>query len=85
MGKLVGFRRFVSKKGDNYCVANVVSDYTERDKANGAVGSRTEELFIPSAQYDYLQASDIGSEIVLNYNFSGNRAYLDSVEVKRKK
>lgn len=85
MGKLVGFRRFTSKKSKDYCVANVVTEYTDRDKANGAVGQRTEEVFVPSDQYDYLQPSDIGCEIVLNYNFSGNRAYLDRIEVKRKK
>lgn len=84
MGKLVGFRRFTSKKGDNYCVANVVTDYNDRDKQNGSVGARAEQIFIPSGQYEYLQENDIGKEIHLEYEFSGNRAYLQSVSVVRK-
>lgn len=85
MGKLVGYRRFTSKKGTDCCIANIVSDYNGREKEMGAVGEKTEEIFVPASQYNLLQPSDIGCEIVLNYEFSGNRAFLNEIVVKRKK
>lgn len=83
MGKLVGYRTFVSKKnGQKYCVAGVVSEVSAFDKENGYVGAKVEELYLPSAQVDFLNPSMIGKELVCDYSISGGRAYLNNVSVK---
>lgn len=79
MSILVGYSRFKSKKGVDYCVANVVSDYPA--SAAGSVGQKIEQIFMPDDLYDYLQPSHIGKEIKLDYEISGNRAYLTGVKV----
>ena len=79
MSKLVGFKRFKSKKGDDFCVANVVSDYSVN--AVGCFGQKVEEIFLPDDLYDYLQPEHIGKEIRLDYEINGNRAYLKGVKV----
>lgn len=79
--KLVGYKRFTSKKGVNYCVANVVSEYNDRDKENNCFGSKVEEIFLPDSAYDLLTPKDIGHELSLQYDIVGNRAYIAGVKV----
>lgn len=76
---LVGFKRFKSKKGDDFCVANVMTEYPK--SAVGCCGSKVEEIFVPDELYDYLQPEHIGRELKLDYDISGNRAYLTSLKV----
>lgn len=83
MSVLVGYKRFKSKKGDDYCVANVVTDYSAN--ATGCVGQKVEEVFMPDEMYEYLQPADVGKEIKLDYEVSGNRAYLTGVKVVGRK
>lgn len=83
MSKLVGFRRFTSKKnGKDYCVAEVVTPFNQRELNAGAIGSKTEQVFMPENQYDLLKASDVGKELQFDYELSGGRAYLVNVTVK---
>lgn len=82
MRKLVGYRRFISGKGRDCCVASVLVDATERDKNAGQVGQKTEDVFIPSDQLDLLKPSDIGKELVCDYDLSNGRAFLIHVSVK---
>lgn len=83
MSKLVGYRRFTSKKnGKDYCVAEVETPFSTRETSSGAVGCKTEQIFIPEDQYDLLKPADIGKEIKLDYELSGGRAYLVNVTVK---
>lgn len=83
MTKLVGYRKFVSKKnGETYCVANVVQDLTDREKENGCVGQKTDEIFMPKEQVNLLKPSDIGKEMSFNYELSGGRAFLVNVSLK---
>lgn len=83
MSKLVGFRRFSSKKnGKDYCVAEVVSPFSQRELANGCCGQKTEQIFMPEEQYNLLKESDLGKEIQFEYELSGGRAYLVNVTVK---
>ena len=83
MSKLVGFRRFTSKKnGKDYCVAEVETPFNARETANGAVGCKTEQIFMPEDQYDFLKPEHIGKELKLDYELSGGRAYLVNVTVK---
>lgn len=85
MVKLVGYRNFVSKKnGKEYCVASVVSDLTERDRANGAVGNKVEEIFLPEDLTNYLKPDMVNKEVTLDYELSNGRAYLVNLSVKDK-
>ena len=79
---LVGFKRFNGKKdGKCYCVAEVVSDYSVREKTNGCVGRKVEEIFLPEEKVEYLNESHLGKEVKLEYELSGSRAYLVDFEV----
>lgn len=81
--KLMGYKRFTSKKnGKSFCVAELVSDFSQRDLAAGCVGKKVEEVFLPEDQYDYLKPEHIGKDVILDYELSGNRAYLVNVTVK---
>lgn len=83
MGKLVGYRTFVSKKnGQKFCVAGVLSEASAFDKENGYVGAIVENIYLPTAQADMLAPSMIGKELICNYSISGGRAYLNNVSVK---
>ena len=83
MPKLIGYRKFVGKKdGKNYCVATVTSDLSPKDKENGYVGVKTEELFMPEDFVDYFKPEHIGHEVICDYTVSNCRAFLDSVTVK---
>lgn len=76
MSKLVGYKRFTSKKGERYCVAQVVSQFSQRDLDNGCCGSKVEEVFLPAEKVDFLNPSHIGKDIEFQYELSGNRAFL---------
>ena len=83
MSKLVGYRRFTSKKnGKDYCVAEIETPFSSRDTASGAVGCRTEQVFMPENQYDMLKPEHIGRELKLDYELSGGKAYVVNVTLK---
>ena len=83
MSKLVGYRRFTSKKnGKDYCVAEVETPFSTRETSAGAVGCKTEQIFMPEDQYDLLKPADIGKEITFDYEFSGNLAYVVHATLK---
>lgn len=83
MTKLVGYKKITSKKsGKEFCVASVVQDVSEREKENGFIGQKVDELFLPESQLNLLKPSDIGKELSLDYELSGGRAYLVNVAVK---
>ena len=83
MTKLVGYKIITSKKsGKDFCVASVVQDVSERENESGCIGKKVDEIFLPEAQLDLLTPSDIGKELLLDYELSGGRAYLVNVAVK---
>lgn len=83
MTKLVGYKKITSKKsGKEFCVASVVQDVSDREKRGGFVGQKVDEIFLPESQLDLLKPSDIGKELGLDYELSGNRAYVVNVTVK---
>lgn len=70
MSKLVGYRRFTSKKnGKDYCVAEIETPFSSRDTANGAVGCKTEQIFMPEEQYDFLSRSISAKRLSLTTSF----------------
>lgn len=85
MSKLLGYRRFAGKNGKNYCVANVASDFSQRDKESGAAGVSVKEVFLPDTLYDYLKPDDVNKECNLEYEINGHRAYLIGFAVVGKK
>lgn len=83
MTKLVGYKKITSKKsGKEFCVASVVQDLSDREKSNGAVGNKVDEIFLPEEHLNLLKPSDIGKELLLDYELSGGRAFLINVTVK---
>ena len=80
--KLVGFKRFKSKKGNECCVANVVTSFTPAENSRGSYGSDVQSVFLPEDQVDMLTEKDIGKDVELNYNIVAGRAYLGSLVVK---
>lgn len=84
MTKLLGYKRFTSKKnGKEFCVACVVQDFSDREKENGSVGQKVDEIFMPENQYNLLKPEHIGKELVLDYELSGGRAYLVNVSIAK--
>ena len=81
-GRLIGYRKFTSKKNVEYCVASVEMACSQRDVANGYVGSKVDEVFLP--EVDLLTPNDIGKEVEIVYSISGGRAYVDDFRVLKK-
>lgn len=79
--KLVGFKKFSSKEGKLFCVANCVSDYTSKEKERGNYGAKVETIFLPEACVDLLTPADIGKDLILEYTINEGKAYLDDVRV----
>ena len=79
--RLVGFNRFKSKNGEMFCVANVVTPYTEREKRYDNFGEKVDTVFLPPEKVNYLKESDIGKEVEVSYDISGGRAYIVDFKV----
>lgn len=79
--KIVGFKRFTSKKGSQLCVVNCISDYADRDYDNGCFGQKVEEIFMPDTQVDMLKPEHIGKMASFEYEINGGKAYLINVEI----
>ena len=83
MTKLLGYKKITSKKsGKQFCVASIASDPTPRDKEQGLVGQKVEDIFLPEDQLDLLRPSDIGKELIVDYQISQGRAFIVNVTVK---
>lgn len=82
MPKLLAYKKFTSKAGKPCCVATVISDLSEREKSNGYVGVKVDEVFMPDKLTDYLKPEHINHELILDYSVSGGRAFLENVTVK---
>ena len=67
MYRLIGFRKFVSKKGTNCCVVNLLCDFSSFDVQHGACGEKVEEVFLPEECHSLIDARVIGSECDLIY------------------
>lgn len=79
--KLIGFKRFTSKKGNPLCVAIVATPFDKEQNARGSFGCDAQSLFMPSEQYDYLSSDDIGKEVSISYDIMGDRAFLRELTV----
>lgn len=80
--ELVGYKRFKSKQGKDYCVANVISDYSPAEISRGCTGKKVQEIFIPDEQYGYLNNEHIGHELKLTYGLGEyGKPRVTSVEI----
>lgn len=77
--KLIGFKKFIGKNGTNYCVANVLSNYSQYEK--NCVGQKVEEIFLPEGCENILTEKSIGKAVNIGYIVSGNRAYVESFSI----
>ena len=80
---LLGVKKFNAKSGKSYVVMTLVSEFDERSVQSGCFGKSIEEIFVPEAMMGRLTASDVGKEIVLDYEVKSGRAYLIGFDVKK--
>lgn len=84
MSKLAGYREFTSKKSGKLCrMIAVMSPYSDREKENGAIGNRVEEIFLPENSLPNITETDIGKEVVIDYDIVGGRAFVNGVVLKK--
>ncbi|MEI3169020.1 MAG: hypothetical protein V8S58_14605 [Lachnospiraceae bacterium] len=57
-------------------LAEIETPFNPRETASGAVGCKTEDIFMPEEQVNFLKPEHIGKEVKLDYELSGGRAYL---------
>lgn len=80
---LLGYRRFTSKKNTPCCVATVATKCDAADNQRGSFGMSAEDVFLPQELYSYLEVTDIGKPVTLNYNVISGRAYINDFIVDR--
>lgn len=87
MSQLLGYRKFAGRKdaSKTYCVATIASELTDKERQNGWVGLKVEEVFMPDDLVNFFKPEHLGRELVLDYNISNGRAYLVNVTVLDKK
>ena len=76
--KVIGFKKFTSKKGNDMCVLNMTYGFSEDEKEKlGAVGSQVFTGFTPRG-FDISQITDkiIGSEVEVTFSFYNNQMNL---------
>ena len=79
MVNLVGYNRFKSnKKGKVFCIAYI----TRSSNDSSVVGAIAENFFMPDSLVDLFTPDDIGAELLLEYEFKGQRVYLSNVIIK---
>ncbi len=77
--KLVGFKRFKSKKGNECCVLSIEKPYTPAEQARGCHGSSVDNIFAPEDKIDAFTEKDLGKEVDLLYSIEYGRAVLYDV------
>lgn len=82
---LLGVKKFTSSKSGtekDYEVILISGSFNERAVESGCFGSDVQSIFLPDSLKGRLQKTDIGKEIVLDYEISGRNAYLTGFAVK---
>lgn len=84
MEKLIGLKKFKSKKGQDCYVAVIEVPFTDREMEYGSRGCKAEEQFIDERIYNMLSPADFGKQIVRDFQITGGRAYLTDLQVVSK-
>lgn len=80
--KILGYRKFNSKKGEAFCIVIAMEPFSDRELEHGACGNKCEEIFIPKEYHEMINAQVIGKNLVPTYNVSGGRAYIVGLQIK---
>ncbi len=78
---ILGYRKFKSKKGEEYCVAQVMAPYSDREIKTGAVGNKCEDIFIPKAYHDFFDPSCVNKTMAIDYFVDNGRAFIDTIDI----
>lgn len=81
--KLIGFKRFTSKKGNPTCIVVVATPFDERQNEKGSYGCDVETMFLPKELFDYLTPEDLGKEVTMSYDIVNRQAFLRDFTVQR--
>jgi len=76
--KVIGYKKFTSKKGNDMCVLNLMYDFSVDEKEKlGAVGSQVFSGFTPRG-FDNSKITDkaIGAEVDVTMSFYNNQMNL---------
>lgn len=79
---VVGYSKFVSKKGKKCCKLQLMSDLTERQKQFGFVGVSVEDQWVPLELQDEITPDCIDKECVREYESSGGNLYVIGITFK---
>ena len=79
---IIGYRKFKSKKGDEFCIVQASEPYSRREEQYGACGEKVEDIFIPQDFHNLIDEFCIGKTLVLTYTIQGGKAYIESVEIQ---
>lgn len=82
--KVAGYREFESKKGNRCRLLTLMTPYSDREKENGAVGNRMEEIFLPEGCNLKITESSIGQSVAVDYSVRGGRASVENVVLLKK-
>lgn len=71
MQKIIGYKKFSSKSGVNYCILNVQKDWSKSEQKRGAVGQTFDEIWVQDEQTKLISENSIGKEIKTLYEKVG--------------
>lgn len=80
--EIIGYKKFTDKKGDKRCIVEVVSVLTDFDRNHGAVGMKSEEVWIPEEFQDSFVPAVVGKILDCKYEVSGRYANIIGVAFK---
>ena len=77
---VVGYRRFVSKAGDDTLIIDVIKDATDWDIKGGRVGQKVDGVFIPSSLFNKVSPDVIGKILVVHGEPNGRFFNINDIE-----
>lgn len=80
--KILGFRKFNSKKGNALCLVQLVSPFSDVQVQNGACGNQSEDVWIPEQFHGMFNPQCIGKMADIGYAVIGGKAYVETVNIK---
>lgn len=81
---LIGANSFNSKKGEDCYMLHFVGDTSPFERSHGHKSTKKcEQVFVNKEVYDTITDDMFGKEVVCTYSFSGYKAYLIDVKLKK--
>lgn len=83
IAKVIGYKKFTSKKGNDMCVLNLTYDFSGDEKEKlGAVGSQVFSGFVPRGfDISVITEKVIGAEVDATFSFYNNQMNLVHLDV----